>query len=371
MSGTSTDGVDIAAIHWLPDGQLRFLGMVSQPFDAGLQADLLTLQAVPPRNGSLTDDPILFLLKVRQRLADAYIEAAKTLLSTTGLDASDVRAFGVHGQTLRHRPDLNITYQLMDAARVAAQLSIHVVHDFRSKDVALGGQGAPLVPAFHRAWLQSRGMAASTAVLNVGGFSNLTILGSIDAPVHGGDCGPANCLMDAWAWRTRQQPMDVDGLMAAAGQVNPDLLVRLLSHPFLSRPWPKSTGRDEFTLDWLDQCLAGMNTQPSDEDVMRTLLELSVQCIVKCLPDGYSHGVGRLVVCGGGVHNAVFMSTLKAAVAPLEVVCFDDLGLPAQAVEACAFAWMAGALLSGIEANCVGVTGASRPALLGSVQAWN
>ncbi|MCQ8896852.1 anhydro-N-acetylmuramic acid kinase [Limnobacter humi] len=371
MSGTSTDGVDVAALHWLPDGQLRFLGMVSQAFEPGLQSNLLALQAVPPVPASLSDDPLLFMLTARQALSDAYVDGARMLLSTIGLDSTDVRAFGVHGQTLRHRPDLGFTYQIMDAARVATRLEIHVVHDFRAKDVALSGQGAPLVPAFHRAWLEARGMSNGTGVLNLGGFSNLTLLGTSNTPVTGGDCGPANCLMDAWAWRTRQQTMDEDGLMAAAGHVDQALLSSLLSHPFLARAWPKSTGRDDFTLAWLDDCLAGLHGRPSDEDVMRTLLEFSVQCVVRCLRENCSNPLNRLVVCGGGVRNPVLMSALSAALAPLEVRGFDELGLPAQAVEACAFAWMAGALLSGTPANCVGVTGASQAALLGSVQAWN
>ena len=363
MSGTSTDGVDVAALHFTPQGQMRYLGMSGLAFEPQLQAELLRLQHLPPLF-SPHEDPLLCMLTARRQLSLTYAQAARTLMDSLSLQASDVGVLGAHGQTVRHRPDLGFTYQMLDAALLSVELGLDVVHDFRSKDVALGGQGAPLVPAFHQAWLHANGVNEPCAVLNLGGFSNLTVLGSAGQAVQGGDCGPANCLMDFWAVQRFQQTMDRDGAIAASGQVDEALLACMWQHPFFARDWPKSTGRDEFSTAWLHDCLNRRGGLLSDVDVMATLLALSVKAVVTCLPQG----VKRVFVCGGGVYNPVFMRAL-AAVAPSCVFSsMDALGLPAQAVEACAFAWMAVQTLHQQHANCIGVTGAKRRAVLGSLQ---
>lgn len=366
MSGTSTDGVDVAALHLPEGGTIRYLGMVSVPFDTSLQTDLLRLQRLPAQFDA-NEDPLLMMLQARQSLTQVYAQAAQVLLTELGLDSSDVQVLGAHGQTLRHRPELGFTYQMLNAAQLATTVGIDVVHDFRSKDVALGGQGAPLVPAFHRAWLAQKGIRQRAAVLNLGGFSNLTLLGEGDFSVRGGDCGPANCLMDAWAMRRYQQTMDHDGLIAASGRVNQALFRTLWAHPFFSKTWPKSTGRDDFTMDWLDTCLGAVDGDLPDEDVMATLLALGVSAVAACLPPGTE----RVYVCGGGANNTALMSALAQSCASATFSRIEDLGLPAQAVEACAFAWMAAQAALGASSNCTEVTGASRSTILGSIQRFS
>ncbi len=363
MSGTSTDGVDVAALQVdLQRGDLRFLGHHGQAFDAELQGKLLQLQEIPLRVAS-GEDPLGFMFACRRELSLCYASAVRMLMEQLGLATSDVDAIGAHGQTLRHRPDMGYTYQMLDGALLAAQSGVPVVCDFRSPDVALGGQGAPLVPAFHQAWLASRGVYARSAVLNLGGFSNLTVMSASDHPVIGGDCGPANCLMDAWAQHRFGMPYDEGGKIAASGVVQEDLLNLLLGHPFAQKPWPKSTGRDEFNLSWLESMLDQHGKRVSNEDVMSTLLAMAVDLVKNCLPEQ----VDQLYVCGGGAKNDVFVTELALRCAPVEVLPIENLGMPAMAVEALAFAWLAMRRINALPGNCPSVTGASRKAILGAV----
>ncbi|MDH4395900.1 MAG: anhydro-N-acetylmuramic acid kinase [Limnobacter sp.] len=386
MSGTSTDGIDVAALE-LIEGRFRYLGMYSEGFNPQLQAALLKLQELPwlPCGQSISntvkpEDGLTNLLLTRKALSEAYVSACEGLLNGLSLDRSKVAAVGVHGQTLRHRPDLGFTYQMIDPAWVASQLGVDVVSDFRSKDVALGGQGAPLVPAFHQAWLRSHGIQGDAAVLNLGGFSNLTVLTTVDSISHivGGDCGPANVWMDYVMRQHFGQPFDENGQCARSGQVNVSLLGELMSHPFFGKAWPKSTGRDDFTLQRLDEAIqaAASSTNGgvcSPQDVMRTLLELCAQTVVDCLKP---YSMGSLWVCGGGAYNSFLLERIQAllqantqptGVQKTVVARMDDLGLPVMAVEAAAFAWLAAQFLNRSAGNSVGVTGASRPAVLGSL----
>lgn len=363
MSGTSTDGVDVAALSLSPEGGMAYLGSHSVSFDEALRADLLRLQHLHTVYRP-DEDPLLLMLKARRQLSGVYAQAVEALMGQLKLKADEVTVLGAHGQTLRHRPDLGFTYQMLDASLLAVSLGVTVVHDFRAKDLALGGQGAPLVPAFHQAWLASKGFDSHCAVLNLGGFSNLTVLHGAGSKVLGGDCGPANCLMDWWASQRFGLPMDEGGKIAAQGVVNQPLLQCLLAHPFFAKAWPKSTGRDDFTVDWLAQCLKQAGLHIADEDVMATLLALSVAVVVACLPSETK----QVFVCGGGAYNPCLMEALSKASPDVHFSRMDDLGLPAQAVEACAFAWMAAQTVQGQPSNCIGVTGASRPAVLGSVQ---
>lgn len=362
MSGTSTDGIDIAAIQIDTHTQeMRFLGVHSTGFTDDLRCDLLDLQRVPFQSSRVDRDPLDFLLTTRKALTEAYASATHELLSMLGLDATDVRVLGAHGQTLRHRPDAGYTYQMLDGALLACRTQLDVVCDFRSKDVALGGQGAPLVPAFHQAWLNGRGIRDRTAVLNLGGFSNLTVLNGPGAAVTGGDCGPANVLMDAWARRAFRRPMDEGGEIAAMGEPNVDLLETMWAHRFFAQTWPKSTGRDEFSEDWFNRCLS-VRPDLSAEDVMATLLALSVRAVKSCLPVTTE----QVYVCGGGARNETFLNQLRFECAPVEVLPIENLGLPAQAVEAAAFAWLAARHVDGLPGNCPAVTGANRDAVLGA-----
>lgn len=362
MSGTSTDGIDIAAIHMDPQtAEMRFLGLSSQEFPPSLRQDLLVLQQIPPAFPSEID-PLCMLLQARRDLSLMYVDACLELLAMLGLESHDVRVVGAHGQTIRHRPDLGYTCQMLDGALVAARLGIDVVCDLRSKDVALGGQGAPLVPAFHQAWLNGKGIFGRTGVLNLGGFSNLTLLNGHDLPVSGGDCGPANCLMDLWAQRAFRVPMDEDGLIASSGQPFEPLLDLFLQHPFFSQVWPKSTGRDDFNERWFDDCLA-VHPGLSDEDVMATLMAFAVRVIQLTLPQD----IDKVYVCGGGIKNTTLMNQLRLECAPVEFLPIENLGLPAQAVEAAAFAWLAAQNVTEQSGNCPAVTGAHRLAILGAL----
>lgn len=388
MSGTSTDGIDVAALEVI-GGRFHYIDMCSQVFPPDLRNSLLQLQQVPwnpvfsaEQDNSAIPDVLTELLHTRHALSEAYVSACQALLSQLSLDPSKVSAVGVHGQTLRHRPDLGFTYQMIDPALVAARLGINVVSDFRSKDVALGGQGAPLVPAFHEAWVRSAGVNGDVAVLNLGGFSNLTVLTANDLKnrVVGGDCGPANVWMDHVMRQTTGLHFDDGGDYARAGHVNSILLAELMSHPFFGKTWPKSTGRDDFTIQKLDTAIQTASKIQgrilSPRDVMRTLVELCAQSVFDCLKP---YPIQSLWVCGGGAFNSFLLERIQfllddsslskggATANKVKVVRTDELGLPVMAVEAVAFAWLAAQFLNHAAGNCVGVTGASRPAVLGSL----
>ncbi|MCR2746308.1 anhydro-N-acetylmuramic acid kinase [Limnobacter parvus] len=363
MSGTSTDGVDVAAIQVnSKTSAMRFVGATSLEFPPKLRQTLLMLQQLPPQFDSHSD-PLSVMLEARHELTLLYAQCARQLLAELGLEASDVQVLGAHGQTLRHRPELGYTYQMLDGALLANSVGIHVANDFRSADVALAGQGAPLVPAFHQAWLNGKGIHDRTAVLNLGGFSNLTVLNGAVQPLTGGDCGPANCLMDMWAQRMFQIPMDIDGEIASMGNPSLDLLNCFWQHPFFSQEWPKSTGRDAFNLQWFDSCLAKTDRNLPAEDVMATLLTLTVKSIQASLPPG----VEQVFVCGGGAKNSTLVSQLRFDCAPVDFLPIENLGLPTQAVEAAAFAWLAQQRVVGLPGNCPSVTGARKAAVLGAL----
>jgi anhydro-N-acetylmuramic acid kinase len=279
-----------------------------------------------------------------------------------------VQAIGAHGQTVRHRPGefdgTGYTLQLMNGALLAELTGIDVACDFRSRDVAAGGQGAPLVPAFHAACFGRAGCAQ--AVLNVGGIANLTLLDG-DGGVRGFDCGPGNVLMDAWVQQQRGQPFDAGGAWAAQGRVHGALLAALLREPFLALTPPKSTGRDLFTADWLQAHLAAVGAPVAAADVMATLAEFTATAAVQAL-QRHAPGAASLVVCGGGAFNAHLMRRL-AALSGLPVDSSAERGIPPDQVEALAFAWLARARVRREPGNLPSVTGASGLRVLGALHA--
>jgi anhydro-N-acetylmuramic acid kinase len=260
---------------------------------------------------------------------------------------------------VRHRPQDGYTAQLLNGALLAERCGIDVVCDFRSRDVAAGGQGAPLVPAFHHALFARRD--AEVAVLNLGGIANLTLLPP-GGPVLGFDCGPANVLMDLWCERHRGQPFDRDGAWAAQGRVDAALLARLQAEPFFAAPPPKSTGRDLFHAAWLDARVGAV----APVDVQATLVELTVWSIAEDLRR-HAPRTSELLVCGGGALNGHLMSRLRARLPGIGVAPTDSRGLPALQVEACAFAWLARAFVERRAANLPAVTGARGPRVLGAL----
>ncbi len=358
MSGTSLDGID--AVLALEDAQGRLQGVahVHRPFDAALRAELLALN----RRG---DDELHRAALAANALMRAYAEAVDALLAPAGVARERVRALGAHGQTVRHRPGefdgTGYTIQLANGARLAELTGIDVVCDFRSRDVAAGGQGAPLVPAFHAARFGRAG--ESLAVLNIGGIANLSLIDA-DGGVRGFDCGPGNVLMDAWVQQHRGETFDADGAWAATGRVQPALLAACLGEPFLAKAPPKSTGRDLFTPEWLLPHLAAAG-MADPADVMATLAEFTALAAVQALR-AHQPGAQRLVVCGGGAFNAHLMQRL-AALSGLPVQSTAVDGVPPDQVEAMAFAWLARAAVRREAGNVPAVTGAAGPRVLGAL----
>jgi anhydro-N-acetylmuramic acid kinase len=305
-------------------------------------------------------------------VAQAYAEVCTALLQGAPPHARQVRAIGAHGQTVRHRPrpadGAAYTLQLLDGALLAERTGIDVVCDLRSRDVAAGGHGAPLVPALHAALF--RDARLPVAVLNLGGIANLSLLPPADAgsaaPVIGFDCGPGNALMDAWCEAHTGQRFDAGGRWAAAGAVDEALLALLLAEPFLAEPPPKSTGRDLFDRPWLQQHLAARGPALQPRDVQATLCEYTARCAAQALLR-HAPATARLLACGGGARNSHLMARLSALLPGIEVADTGRHGVPVDQVEALAFAWLARAFVRGEPGNLPSVTGARGPRRLGAL----
>jgi len=358
MSGTSLDGID-GVLADFADGRMAVTHHASAPFAPALRAELLALNTP----GS---DELHRAALAGNALARAYAGVVQTLLESSGLASQSIRAIGAHGQTVRHRPQefdgTGYTLQLNNPSLLAEHTGIAVVADFRSRDLAAGGQGAPLVPAFHQGVFGRQG--ETVLVLNIGGISNLSVLGA-DGQVRGFDCGPGNALMDHWCQVHTGQAFDAAGAWAASGQVLPELLALLRQEPFLHKPPPKSTGRDLFNPAWLANRLEAFQGA-APQDVQATLTEFTA---LACADDARRHAAGArtLAVCGGGALNAHLMARLQAACPALQVIATDALGLPALQVEAAAFAWLARQAMRGQPGNLPGVTGAAGGRVLGAI----
>lgn len=362
MSGTSLDGVDGVAVRF-GRGEppaLQVLAHVAEPLDAALREELLALN----RPG---DNELHRAALAANALARVYAGVVRRLLDA--LPASQrgaVRAVGAHGQTVRHRPGEfdghGYTVQLLNAALLAELCGLDVVADLRSRDVAAGGQGAPLVPAFHAACFARPG--AWVAVLNLGGIANLSLLGP-NGEVRGFDCGPGNVLLDLWCQRHLGQPYDAQGRWSAQGRVLPGLLQALEAEPWLALPPPKSTGRDLFHADWLQARLdPGPDCAPVD--VQATLCEFTAACAAAHLRR-HAPAAQELIVCGGGAFNTDLLGRLRARLPSVAVMDSGQRGLPPLQVEAAAFAWLARARLQGRPGNLPAVTGAAGPRVLGAL----
>ncbi len=361
MSGTSLDGIDAVLAKIGPNGEASAQMAVSTPFSPGLLQALVELQSPGPNE----------LHREKQAanaLALAYAEAVTQLLNQAQLKPEDITAIGAHGQTIRHQPELGenlaYTHQTLNAALLAEKTGIDVIADFRSRDLAAGGHGAPLVPAFHAQQFASDN---DIAIVNIGGIANLTLLPS-NGNVTGFDCGPGNMLMDAWIFEQQGNRFDKDGTWASEGKVNDALLTELLNDPFFSQPPPKSTGRDNFHLSWLDEKLSDENYLA--EDVQATLLHLSVHSILEALAR-YAPQTQKLIVCGGGAKNKALMNLLEMKKVDffkhtLQISTSESVGIDPQLVEGLAFAWLAWAHKEKRPANLPAVTGAKGPRILGA-----
>ena len=364
MSGTALDGVDAVLVR--SDGAepgLKVLHHHHQGLPEPLRASLLALNAAAA-------DELHHAALAANGLARCYAQAVAALLQQGGIAPGQVRAMGAHGQTVRHRPGefdgTGYTLQLLNGALLAERCGIDVVCDFRSRDLAAGGQGAPLVPGFHAAMFHQPGLAQ--ALLNLGGIANLTLLDGRGG-VRGFDCGPGNALMDAWCRQHLGRDYDDQGAWAASGQVDDALLAALLDEPFLARLPPKSTGRDLFNPGWLAarlQAAGGYARALPAADVQATLAELTVraasQALLAQLPQAR-----RLLVCGGGAYNQHLLRRLAALLPGVAVASTASAGLPPLQVEAAAFAWLARAFVQRRPANCPAVTGALGARVLGAL----
>ena len=357
ISGTSADAIDAVLARFEPTPHL--VARLAAPYPPALRTRVLAL-ARSDAAASLDE-----LGRLDVELGAAFADAALALLDQAGVAPGDVHALGSHGQTVRHGPagPAPFTLQLGDPNVIAERTGITTVADFRRRDMAAGGQGAPLLPVLHDALFSQPGR--SRVVLNLGGIANITLLGGdADHPVRGFDTGPANCLMDAWALRHRGTARDEGGAWAASGKVDVVLLGEFLSEPYFALPAPKSTGRELFNLDWLDQRLG--NYRGTEVDVQATLLELSVRTIADAIAM-HSRRVDDVLVCGGGAHNAALMAALRQALAPATVKSTADCGVDPDFVEATAFAWLAQRRLQGLPGNLPAVTGARGARVLGAV----
>jgi anhydro-N-acetylmuramic acid kinase len=364
MSGTSLDGVDGVLAELGPGAGGRNAIRVRAHHQAAFPNELRECLL---RLNSRGDDELHHAALAANALVRLYAGVVDALLRQCGVSTAQVRAVGAHGQTVRHRPQefdgTGYTLQLMNGALLAELCGIDVVCDLRSRDVAAGGQGAPLVPALHAALFATRG--EDVAVLNLGGIGNLTLLPA-QGPVRGFDCGPGNALMDLWCQRHQGHAYDAEGRWAASGRVDVPLLQHLLAEPFLRRAPPKSTGRDLFNEPWLEAALKDAGTSLLPADVQATLAEFSACAAAEALTQ-QAPRTQRLLVCGGGAFNTHLMQRLAARLAGTAVATTSEAGVPAQQVEALAFAWLAQAFVARQPGNLAAVTGARGPRVLGAL----
>lgn len=366
MSGTSVDAADAVLVEFTPDAAPRLHAAASLPPPADLRDELL--QLTHQDSGA----SLRRLGAMHERLGAWFADAALAVMTQGGVTAQDIAAIGSHGQTVRHEPDLELPFsmQLGSASRIAALTGCTVVADFRNADMAVDGQGAPLVPAFHRAVFARADSGCIAA--NIGGIANLTVLppGSDhdDSGVTGFDTGPGNALMDGWSQTHLGTSMDAGGRWAASGHVHPPLLNEMLRDPYLHRAAPKSTGREYFNPDWLQARLDGLSDAPAPADVQATLCEFTARTIADAC-DTCGSNYREVIVCGGGAHNPQLMRRLTALLAPRAVTTSTQHGIDVDWVEAAAFAWLAMRRINGLPGNIPGVTGARCPAILGGIYA--
>lgn len=361
MSGTSMDGVDAALVRF-GDHSCKVLATHQQSYPESLRTDLRKAIQHPE---TLDVDTIGSL---DQRVAESFSSAANALIAESGIDSDQIEAIGSHGQTLRHRPDADrpFTLQIGDANKIAAETGLDTVADFRRRDLALGGEGAPLAPAFHQ-WLFAKRHSGSV-VLNIGGIANISVLADSADDVIGFDTGPGNTLLDAWINEKQSKSFDESGAWAASGDIIQALLQAMLGDAYLAESAPKSTGLEYFNLHWLhrkiDEC--GLNGSAGDTDIQATLAEFTAISIADAIHRS-APAASTVMVCGGGIHNDHLMSRLAAKLPEISVLSTGAFGLDPEWVEAAAFAWLAMRTIGRQTGNLPSVTGARSHAVLGCV----
>ncbi len=357
MSGTSVDGID-AVVARFGEQAVNLVATHTHPYPASLRLRLL--DAIREPDSTTIDDIGSFETLV----GEAFRDAALAVIDASGQRRSDIKAIGSHGQTLRHQPDASPRYtiQVGDPSIIATGTGITTVADFRRQDLALGGQGAPLVPPFHE-WLFGSAASNTTVIANIGGITNVTILPADGGAVRGYDNGPGNTLMHAWIRSHRKVSYDADGAWATSGSVDNELLARLLRDDYFRRSPPKSTGFERFNLDWLaNHDIAGLDPA----DVQATLLELTALCLTNAVGTS-APDCASLYICGGGMQNTALVKRIRSLLPRVDVDSTASRGLDPDWVEASAFAWLARERMSGRTGNLPEVTGASRQSPLGAV----
>lgn len=365
MSGTSVDAVD-AVLLSLHEGKPSICCHCETPIPHKLRQNIHDLNA--PKTESID-----LLGQTDRAIGLLFANAALGLIERSQLHPEAITAIGSHGQTVRHRPQSNngdihpFSLQIGDPNTIAATTGITVVSDFRRKDVALGGEGAPLVPAFHRAVFQHPSL--NRVIVNIGGIANLTWLPALNSggPVIGFDTGPGNCLIDGWITTHTGRSFDDQGRWAASGSVNDVLLEALMNLPYLEAPPPKSTGRELFNLPWLDAVLASLEISFSPVDVQATLTFYTACTIARSLAQVDGPPIDEIYLCGGGTSNTRLVDHLRQLLPTLEVRSTASLGIDPKQVEAAAFAWLAHQTLNGLPGSLSSVTGASRDSVLGGI----
>lgn len=360
MSGTSLDAIDVVLIKTSLTNKPKLVASHTVPFSAELQTALKTLIR--------SQQCQLFQLgELDIQLGHAYADAILSLLESSAVSAAQIDAVGCHGQTIFHSPDSSYPFsmQIGNGNVVAEKTSITTVCDFRQRDIINGGQGAPLVPAFHAAMFRSD--HENRVIVNIGGISNISILTTDPhAPLQGFDTGPGNTLMDSWTQKHQQQPFDNEGKWAEAGRINQTLLTQLKSAPYFSRPIPKSTGCELFNQSWLMQQLISADCADMEaQDTQATLLAFTASTIAEAIQH-YANQTDNVYICGGGVKNTALMQQLQAALNPIKVETTSAIGLDPQWVEAAAFAWLTEQTLQQNALDLRYVTGAHNPNILGA-----
>ena len=359
MSGTSLDGVDGALASFSTDGTTRTVATAYLPFPPSLRNDLLQLQAP-------SENEIHLEALAANGLARVYAECVSRLVAESGIPQAEVTAIGAHGQTIRHRPELGYTWQTGNPALLAELTGIDVIADFRSRDIAAGGQGAPLVPAFHQAVFGDRG--ETRVVANIGGIGNISVLDR-GQTTFGFDTGPGNVLMDTWIGRHGGKTYDANGAWAASGNEIPALLADMMAEPYIALPPPKSTGRDLFHADWLTYKLTNY-ASARPKDVQATLAAFTAESLAEAVTR-HAPAATAVYVCGGGAYNGYLLQRLQQALQqrhrPTQVQSTEVLGISPNHVEALAFAWLAARFVDRRAGNLPAVTGAEGPRILGAL----
>jgi len=360
MSGTSLDGIDVAICSFTDSGEFNFISAETYAFPHQLQQQLQQLISKPQCS-------LLKLGELDIALGQLIGESINSFLKAVKIASSDIIAIGSHGQTLFHSPngDFPFSMQIGNANTIAEITGITTIADFRQRDIATGGQGAPLVPAFHQALFHDKD--EDRLIVNIGGISNITLLpASLDTPIIGFDTGPGNCLLDYWTTLHLNKTFDKNGQWAASGQVNESLLAIFLNEPYFKQAIPKSTGRELFNSLWLDNKLTEYDHKIVPQDIQATLTEFTACTIVADIKT-YADSASTIYICGGGVHNEYLFYRLQHLLENKQVSTTQDLGLHPDWVEACAFAWLAFRTINKQTGNLMAVTGAQYPSVLGAI----